>query len=74
MVDLQPWCHSVFISLSPVVFGLDLWLMVLPGILLGARIGPWLNKTLGRRRILLGFATLLVIEFTMTFMRFVVLA
>lgn len=53
---------------------LDLWLMVLPGILLGARIGPWLNKTLGRRRILLGFATLLVIEFTMTFMRFVVLA
>jgi hypothetical protein len=46
---------------------IHLWLMVLPGILIGARIGPWLNKTLGSRRILIGFGTLLLIEFLMTF-------
>jgi uncharacterized membrane protein YfcA len=51
----------------------NLWLMVLPGILMGARIGPWLNKTLGKRRILIGFGSLLVIEFLMTFTKFVVL-
>lgn len=52
---------------------LHLWLMVLPGILVGARIGPWLNKTLGRRRILIGFGSLLLIEFLMTFTKFAVL-
>ena len=52
---------------------MDLWLMVLPGILLGARIGPWLNNRLGRRRILIGFSTLLVIEFLMTFTKLVIL-
>ncbi len=51
----------------------NLWLMVLPGILVGARIGPWLNKTLGSRRILIGFASLLLIEFMMTFTKFFVL-
>ena len=52
---------------------LDLWLMVLPGILLGARIGPWLNQTLGKRRIMIGFGSLLLIEFTMTFAKHVLL-
>lgn len=52
---------------------INLWLMVLPGILLGARLGPWLNKTLGSRRILIGFATLLIIEFLMTISKFTVL-
>jgi len=52
---------------------MDLWLMGLPGILLGARIGPWLNSRLGRRRILIGFSTLLVIEFLMTFTKLVIL-
>jgi uncharacterized membrane protein YfcA len=49
-----------------------LWLMVLPGILIGARIGPWLNRALGSRRILVGFASLLLIEFLMTITKFVV--
>ncbi len=52
---------------------IDLWLMVLPGILFGARIGPWLNHRLGRRRILTGFGILLVIEFLMTFTKQVIL-
>lgn len=52
---------------------LNLWLMVLPGILLGARLGPWLNQKLGKRRILIGFGALLVIEFTMTFTKHVLL-
>lgn len=52
---------------------INLWLMVLPGILLGARIGPWLNQTLGRRRILIGFSVLLLIEFGMTFAKHVIL-
>ena len=52
---------------------ISLWLMVLPGILLGARIGPWLNQTLGRRRILIGFSILLLMEFVMTFTKQVIL-
>ena len=52
---------------------IDLWLMVLPGILFGARIGPWLNQRLGRRRILIGFSALLLIEFLMTFTKRVIL-
>lgn len=62
--------HLFIISDVPV----HLWLMVLPGILIGARIGPWLNKTLGSRRILIGFASLLLIEFLMTFTKFTVLS
>ncbi len=46
---------------------LPLRLMVLPGILLGARIGPWLNQRLGRCRVMIGFSVLLLIEFTITF-------
>ncbi len=61
--------HLFIISDVPV----NLWLMVLPGILIGARIGPWLNKTLGSRRILIGFASLLLIEFLMTVTKFTVL-
>jgi uncharacterized membrane protein YfcA len=61
--------HLFIINDVPV----HLWLMVLPGILIGARIGPWLNKTLGSRRILIGFASLLLIEFLMTFTKLVVL-
>jgi uncharacterized membrane protein YfcA len=61
--------HLFIISDVPV----DLWLMVLPGILIGARIGPWLNKTLGSRRILIGFASLLLIEFLITVTKFTVL-
>ncbi|WP_164848366.1 sulfite exporter TauE/SafE family protein [Halobacteriovorax sp. HLS] len=49
---------------------LHLWLMVLPGIFLGARLGPWINMRLGQRRILSIFATILVIEFLMTISRF----
>lgn len=52
---------------------INLWLMVLPGILIGARLGPWLNKKLGSKRILIGFATLLIIEFLMTILKFTVL-
>jgi len=52
---------------------IHLLLMVLPGILIGARVGPWLNKRLGSRRILIGFASLLLIEFLMTFTKFVFL-
>jgi uncharacterized protein len=52
---------------------LNLWLMVLPGILIGARIGPWLNIKLGSRKILIGFAVLLVIEFLMTGTKFFIL-
>jgi uncharacterized membrane protein YfcA len=61
--------HLFIISDVPI----NLWLMVLPGILIGARIGPWLNKTLGSRRILIGFATLLLIEFLMTITKFTIL-
>jgi uncharacterized membrane protein YfcA len=61
--------HLFIISDVPI----NLWLMVLPGILIGARIGPWLNKTLGSRRILIGFASLLLIEFLMTVTKFTVL-
>ncbi|NQY67781.1 MAG: sulfite exporter TauE/SafE family protein [Flavobacteriales bacterium] len=52
---------------------INLWLMALPGILIGARIGPWLNQTLGNRRILIGFATVLIIEFLMTISKFTLL-
>ncbi len=52
---------------------INLWLMVLPGILLGARLGPWLNQALGRRRILVGFSILLLVEFVMTFTKLVIL-
>lgn len=52
---------------------INLLLMVLPGILIGARIGPWLNKTLGSRRILIGFGSLLLIEFLMTIIKFTIL-
>jgi len=52
---------------------INLWLMVLPGILVGARLGPWFNKTLGSKRILIGFATLLIIEFLMTISKFTLL-
>lgn len=51
---------------------IDLWLMVLPGILVGARLGPWLNQKMGSKRILIGFATLLIIEFLMTILKFTV--
>jgi len=61
--------HLFIISDVPI----NLWLMVLPGILIGARIGPWLNKSLGSRRILIGFASLLLIEFLMTMTKFAVL-
>ena len=47
--------------------------MVLPGILIGARLGPWLNQALGRRRILIGFGILLLTEFLMTFTKHVIL-
>ena len=61
--------HLFVISDVPI----NLWLMVLPGILIGARIGPWLNKTLGSRPILIGFAFLLLVEFLMTMTKFAVL-
>lgn len=53
---------------------IHLLLMVLPGILFGARIGPWLNQRLGRRPILIVFSVLLLIEFLMTFTRQVILS
>jgi len=68
---MAPFAVHLFI-LSDVP--MDLWLMVLPGILLGARIGPWLNYRLGRRRILIGFSSLLVIEFMMTFTKLMILS
>ncbi len=60
--------HLFILSDVPI----NLWLMVLPGILIGARIGPWLNKTLGSKRILIGFASLLIIEFLMTIIKFTI--
>lgn len=52
---------------------LNLWLMVLPGVLLGARIGPWLNTRLGSERVMLFFSVLLILEFCMTFTKLVLL-
>ena len=52
---------------------LNLWLMVLPGVLLGARIGPWLNTRLGSERVMLLFSLLLILEFCMTFTKLVLL-
>jgi uncharacterized membrane protein YfcA len=70
LTAMIPFCVHLFIIGDVPI---NLWLMVLPGILIGARLGPWLNKTLGSRRILIGFATLLIIEFLMTISKFTVL-
>ena len=67
LTAMIPFCVHLFI-LGDVP--INLWLMVLPGILIGARIGPWLNKTLGSKRILIVFALLLIIEFLMTISKF----
>jgi uncharacterized membrane protein YfcA len=67
LTAMIPFCVHLFI-LGDVP--INLWLMVLPGILIGSRIGPWLNKTLGSKRILIVFALLLIIEFLMTISKF----
>jgi len=51
----------------------NLLLMVLPGLLFGACIGPWLNTRLGSERVMLFFSVLLILEFCMTFIKLVVL-
>lgn len=43
-------------------FPLELWLMVLPGILAGSILGPWVNEALGKRNILVCFVVLLVLD------------
>ncbi len=70
LTAMIPFCVHLFIIGDVPI---NLWLMVLPGILIGARLGPWLNKTLGSRRILIGFASLLIIEFLMTISKFIML-
>ncbi len=70
LTAMVPFAAHLFVLRDVPIY---LWLMVLPGILLGARIGPWLNQTLGRRRILIGFSILLLLEFAMTFTKHVVL-
>jgi uncharacterized membrane protein YfcA len=70
LTAIIPFCVHLFIIGDVPI---NLWLMVLPGILIGARLGPWLNKTLGSKRILIGFAALLIIEFLMTISKFTVL-
>lgn len=67
LTAMIPFCIHLFIIRDVPI---NLWLMVLPGILIGARLGPWLNKTIGSRRILIGFASLLIIEFLMTISKF----
>jgi uncharacterized membrane protein YfcA len=71
LTAIIPFCVHLFIIGDVPI---NLWLMVLPGILIGARLGPWLNKTLGSRRILIGFASILIIEFLMTITKFTILA
>jgi uncharacterized membrane protein YfcA len=41
---------------------IEWWLMVLPGILTGATIGPWLNRLLGARRVMCAFGILCMVE------------
>jgi len=50
---------------------LEMLYMVLPGILVGARVGPWLNFILGPPRVLGAFACLLILEFLMTIYKLV---
>lgn len=54
---------SIVSSLDHIVvrndFPWELWLLVLPGLLLGSMIGPFVNKLVGPRRILIAFVVLL---------------
>lgn len=61
-VEVQKYQLNLYFQDVP----LDLWAMVTPGILIGARIGRWLNHLAGPPIILRVFALLLVIEFLMT--------
>eukprot|EP01098_Paradermamoeba_levis_P014245 TRINITY_DN6738_c0_g1_i1.p2 TRINITY_DN6738_c0_g1~~TRINITY_DN6738_c0_g1_i1.p2 ORF type:complete len:345 (-),score=98.30 TRINITY_DN6738_c0_g1_i1:469-1503(-) len=64
------WCSFVPFLLRLFYFKnvrLDLWLMAIIGIIFGARIGPIINKKVGRRRMLIIFVILLLIETIRTF-------
>jgi len=52
----------------------DLVLMTLVGVLIGARIGPQINMLLGRRKVMLAFGFLLVVEFLRTMMEFFIVS
>lgn len=51
----------------------DLWIMVIGGSLIGARIGPLLNKLLGKKVMLIAFVILLAVEVIRTFVELVIL-
>jgi len=51
----------------------DLWIMVIGGSLIGARVGPLLNKLLGKKVMLIAFVILLAIEVIRTFVELVIL-
>jgi len=51
----------------------NLWIMVIGGSLLGARIGPLLNKLLGKKVMLVAFVILLAVEVIRTFVELVIL-
>jgi uncharacterized membrane protein YfcA len=59
------WFAFIIRSAQQTVPWADL-IMVLPGIILGARVGPVVNMLLGKRAVLVLFAALLVLEFART--------
>lgn len=59
------WCSFLPFLLRLLYFKnvrVDLWLMAVIGIIFGARIGPIINKKVGRRRMLIFFVILLLLE------------
>ncbi len=67
MTAFIPFCVHLFVLRDVPI---HLWLMVLPGILMGARLGSWLNRTVGIKKVLIGFTFLLLAEFGMTLFKY----
>jgi hypothetical protein len=46
----------------PGILPFDYWLMVLPGVLFGSMVGPWINGKIGNRNVMIIFCFFLVAD------------